>query len=774
MANYKDLESPELEAQQREMQEKRDQKVIDETVRLFDEYRAKRDTWATHAQEDREFRLGKQWTTEQKRVLESRGQSPVVVNRIHPAVETAKAMITANRPAFKCSPREDSDNKMANVMSGMLTYMYDISDGRSIVRQVVDDYYVTGLGYMLVYQDAYADMNKGEVKITEIDPLDVYVDPNSRSRFFDDASNIIISRRFSKNQAAKLYPIFKAAIENANGDEANTYPVTERVEDMAGSIQFPSDVGDVSGDDYVRGFERYEKVQELEFRCYETWTDKEFIHPEEKYREYLQTQVWLVGNDDTPAGSEKILDSEKEAIALITQMKQAQDKMYQGQLEQDYSKYIQYESHMLDKGAIEGEYDAFQPPKKPPLPTIEQASFADLVQSKRLQCVQVTVPRIQISVIIGDTLLYERILPVETYPIVPFVNLHTRTPYPVSDVRMIKPLQQYINKTRSLIIAHATTSTNTKILIPEGSVNMKDFEEKWAQPGVAIAVDMDAGMPIPVQPVPLPNELYRNEETAKSDIDHQLGLFEMMMGNSQAAPQTYKATISLDEFGQRKIKSKLSDIEAGLTRVARVAIPMMQQLYTQEKVFRVIQPNNSIDEYVVNKKLVDDKTNEIEFFNDVGRGRYDVVVVAGSTLPTNRYAELEFYMDAYSKGIIDKQEVLKKTEIFDAPGVLQRGDVIAQMEGALKQAEEQIKSLKGDLQTRDRESVNLKKKVETSKFDAKLDKLSGRAELATKLHEERLGDTLSLVKNALAEAKKAQGKLGTPPKEAPKKKGKKK
>ena len=31
----------------------------------------------------------------------------------------------------------------------------------------------------------------------------------------------------------------------------------------------------------------------------------------------------------------------------------------------------------------------------------------------------------------------------------------------------------------------------------------------------------------------------------------------MMMGNSQAAPQTYKATISLDEFGQRKIKSKI-------------------------------------------------------------------------------------------------------------------------------------------------------------------------------------------------------------------------
>ena len=75
---------------------------------------------------------------------------------------------------------------------------------------------------------------------------------------------------------------------------------------------------------------------------------------------------------------------------------------------------------------------------------------------------------------------------------------------------MVKDLQEYINKTRSLIVAHATTSTNTKILIPSGSVDMQDFEQKWAQPGVAIEVDMDNGAPQPIQPTPLPNTLYQN------------------------------------------------------------------------------------------------------------------------------------------------------------------------------------------------------------------------------------------------------------------------
>ena len=136
---------------------------VNETIDIYQRYSKKRDTWAGEAKEDKEFRLGKQWTTEQADVLKKRGQAPIVVNRIHPAVETAKAMITANRPSFRVAPREDSDKKVANVVSALLSYMYDISDGRTVIRKVVDDYYVAGLGYIQVYQDPMMDMGKGEV-----------------------------------------------------------------------------------------------------------------------------------------------------------------------------------------------------------------------------------------------------------------------------------------------------------------------------------------------------------------------------------------------------------------------------------------------------------------------------------------------------------------------------------------------------------------------------------------------------------------------------------
>ena len=731
---------------------KSNKNIVTDTHDLFDKYSAKRDTWAKHAKEDKEFRLGKQWTKEQREALEARGQAPIVINRIHPAVETAKAMLTSNRPSFRAAPREDSDNKTAQVMSALLSYMYDISDGRSVIRQAVDDYYVMGIGYLQVYQDPMMDNGKGEVCFHDIDPLDVYVDPNSRSRYFDDAENIIVSKLFTKEQAKKLWPMYNKAIDNASSNSGSRVdwnaPASEREDD--GEISFPEDVGRLNNQDYIRGYERYSMIEVDMYRTFEQFSGGEQILESNEYEGYLQQPAWIING-------QILTDGEKAS------------QLYQQLIEQREQQEMQYAQEMSELGY----QDEATIPESDVKIELQEITYADLVQQGQISIVKIRNKRIKQCVIIGDKLLYERVLPIDKYPIIPLMNIHTRTPYPTSDIRMIKGLQEYINKTRSLIIAHATTSTNTKILVPEGSVDMKDFEEKWAQPGVAIPYDPTDGAPVPVQPTPLPNELYQNETSAKSDIDHSLGLYEMMMGNAQAAPDTYKATISLDEFGQRKMKSKLADIEAGLVRVGQVAIPLMQQLYTEQKVFRLIQPNNSISEYVINKKLVDDKTEEIKIINDISVGLYDVIVVSGSTLPSNRYAELEFYMDAYEKGLIDKQEVLKKTEVFDMEGVLERTDVIAQLQSQVQSQEEQIKKLQGDLQSRDREAVNLRKRVEVEKFKADLDQTSNKAKAASTVYEKRLDDTLATIKQQIRDA---ASKTGSPPsggKGAAKKKGKK-
>ncbi len=735
------------------MDEKKTPKVVTETIQLYKDYSKKRDSWAQQAKEDKEFRLGRQWTKEQAEVLEARGQAPIVINRIHPAVESAKAMLTAKRPSFRCAPREDSDNKVAQVMSNLLSYMYDISDGETIIKQAIDDYYVMGVGYINVYQDPYKDMGKGEVCMHDVDPLDVYVDPNSRSKFFDDAENIIISKLFSRDQAKKIYPKYKKEIDDANSEQDFNAPETGRNNES--QVFFPEDVGLLhEQSEYVRGYERYYKLEVPKMRVYEKFSGKEMLMDEPEFMQYMQQPAWIINGN--------IITDERQANEITLQLNQKRE-------EQVYAAKAQIGEQMRQEGF--GPDAEVPEPEIPPV-DVKQVDFQTLIMQKAIDMVRINITRIKQCIIIGETLLYSRILPIENYPIVPLCNLHTRTPYPTSDVRMVKGLQEYINKTRSLIIAHATTSTNTKILVPEGSVDMKDFEEKWAQPGVAIPYDPTDGPPVAVQPSPLPNELYSNEQSAKTDIDHQLGLYELMQGSAGAAPETYKATIALDEFGQRRIKSKLADIEAALCRVGEIAVPLMQQLYNTQKTFRIVNPNNSMSEYVVNQKLVDDKTGELKVINDITVGQYDISVVSGGTLPTNRYAELEFYMDAYQKGLIDKQEVLKKTEVFDMEGVLQRTGTIGQLQSQLKSAQEQIKKLEGDLQTRDREAVNLRKKVEVEKFKSELDKISTKAQASGTVFEKRLDDNLATVKRQIADATKETGSPSSS-KEATKKRKKK-
>ena len=179
-----------------------------------------------------------------------------------------------------------------------------------------------------------------------------------------------------------------------------------------------------------------------------------------------------------------------------------------------------------------------------------------------------------------------------------------------------------------------------------------------------------------------------------------------------------------------------------------------------------------MSEYVVNKRLVDDKTGEIKVMNNITIGKYDVIVVSGSTLPSNRYAELEFYMDAYQKGLIDRQEVLKKTEVFDIEGVMQRTDTIAKLQQQLQQAGETIKSLKGDMQSRDREAVNLRKRIEVEKFKNNLDQVGNKAKAAGTIYEKRLDDSLATIKTQIKNSAKQLSSPSSGSKEAAKRRKK--
>jgi hypothetical protein len=228
-------------------------------------------------------------------------------------------------------------------------------------------------------------------------------------------------------------------------------------------------------------------------------------------------------------------------------------------------------------------------------------------------------------------------------------------------------------------------------------------------------------------------------------IDLNMGIFEMMQGNTEVAPKTSSATMMLEDFGQRRSKSKLRDIEGSLKRLGRVMYNLAKSHYNFKKTFRIVQPNNDLNEYTINKKMYDDKTMELQSIeNDVSIGQFDIRVIGNSTMPSNKWGEWNIYMEAYQAGLIDKVEALKKTDIFDKAGVMQRTDMIAQLQQQLQGAQEQIKKLQGDMQTRDREAVHLRKAAEVEKFKGRLKETESSSKAEQKLQVGRLSNAVKL------------------------------
>ncbi len=71
-------------------------------------------------------------------------------------------------------------------------------------------------------------------------------------------------------------------------------------------------------------------------------------------------------------------------------------------------------------------------------------------------------------------------------------------------------------------------------------------------------------------------------------------------------------------------------------------------------------------------------------------------------------------------------------------------DAVQQLQQQLQGAQEQIKKLSGDLQTRDREAVNLRKQTEVEKFKGRLKEQEQSSKADSKIAVGRLSNAVKL------------------------------
>jgi hypothetical protein len=655
-----------------------------ENQELWQRWRDARSSWDTEARSDIDFYSGNHYTTDESDDLSSVNQAAVPMDRIGPAVEKLKSIITATPPAFTVIPREDSDAKLSKIWRVILGYCWELSSGDMHMKQAIHDYAVTGLGYLYAYLDSESDFGRGDIKFTSVNPFRVYVPPSSRDRFFDDADSIILSTILTEEQVLRLYPELGPQIDPETGEE-----IEGLIKDI--STHFDEDYPSAQNKNSI----------------YTVYPDasRDLDYGESEYYQILERFF-----------------KTKVPFYRIVDVRTQEEQVLSGP---EFQQFLADNPDVFESGLME---------------------YAEVLQN-----------RVGVIASVGEVVLYESILNIEIYPIIPLPNVYTGTPYPRSDVSRARPMQRLLNKLWSLAISHAQASAGLKLLVPLGSVeNIGDLERDWANPNAVIEVDSSQGEPHYPSPTPLAAEFYRLIQTAEHYIDFTFGLPELMHGFSEDAPETVRGTEKMISLGAERPKSKLRDIEFGISRLGRVMYGLGKSHYSYQKMFRLAQPNNDLSEITVN--LYDDVSGTLM---DIAKDKYnvnqhDITIAPGSTLPTSKWAEYNVYLEAFQLGIVDREEVLKKNpEIFDKEGILQRTGEIQQLQGMVQQLESQVKDLQGDLQTARRESVADRKRVEVEKFKSKLSNVESDAKATNKVQAEKLAGAVKLA------AEKSKNMMGS-------------
>lgn len=272
---------------------------------LYRQWRDARSEWDTEARKDIDFYLGNHFTAEESDELSQRNQADIPMDRVSAAIEKFKAVLTSRPPAFTITPREDSDVQVATLWRTIMGYVWQKSDGDWQMKQAIQDYATTGMGYLYAYIDRESDFGRGDVKFTYLDPFRVYASPSSRDRWFGDSDGLILSTILTGEQVVNLYPELNDTVDPNTGEEIpgiirdisgftyedEDYPSSQNTNSM--NVFTPAEVKDK---DYFQVkkyqiLERFYKIKVPFYRIIDMQNQEEEILSQEEYAKMMSENV---------------------------------------------------------------------------------------------------------------------------------------------------------------------------------------------------------------------------------------------------------------------------------------------------------------------------------------------------------------------------------------------------------------------------------------------------------------------------------------------------
>ena len=729
---------------------KRIDKTAERVKELFDAVSSEeRNQWEYINKKGYDFAHDNQLTHAEKQALEEQGMPTFTINRMLPVVEMLNFYATANNPRWQAVGAEGSDSDVAAVFSNIADYIWYNSNGQSLYSNAINDAITKSLGYLLVSVDPDADRGMGEVIIQQPDPFDVYIDHKSRDLLFRDAAFIMIRKIVPKSHLINNFPDAKRKILAASSDNETNISFSEKAVDADQKDFHYKDISstgepDSEDSELIEFFEVYEKEKIAYMNIFYR------VPPPKELLQQIAQEAMEQVKDMQEEMEVAYLEKERELVGFVKE-----GQMLPERAELELKKMKEDMAAQIENAQIEIRHKLQEQASQVENKVVSEKEFKLLSKNEEFSKNLVDAIRfhentVKQTCVVGDKTLYEKYLPITEYPLVPIHYKWTGPPFPISAVSPLIGKQRELNKAHQLMVHNASLGSSLRWMYEEGSIDT-DYWEKFASaPGALLPKRAGFENPTPVMPFQLNNAFFSLTQTGKQDMEYLAGIYSSMQGDVGAtADMPYRGMLAMDEYGTRRIKYWLKHgVEPALAQIGYIVKEYSQAVYTAHKVFRVIQPNNESVSVEINVPIYNDFGQAIEKWRDYSSAKFDIRIVAGSTLPVNRWAYLEELKSLMQMGVIDDMAVLAETDIRNKDKIAQRKSLYSQLQSQIQQMEEAMSDKEGTIETLERQlvqagiknkvmqgDVEVNKKVEAIKSD--LDRNRFEQEAASRLMREK-------------------------------------
>lgn len=199
-----------------------------------------------------------------------------------------------------------------------------------------------------------------------------------------------------------------------------------------------------------------------------------------------------------------------------------------------------------------------------------------------------------------------------------------------------KPAQKGYNYARNAMLERHMLATKAPWLIalkqiPAAFKHMWETANKKNWPFLPYDPQPNAPLPVRTDPPQLDAAAYQESLVSSDDMKATTGIYDAQLG-AKSNETSGVAIAKRDAQGDTATYVYIDNMEAAISTTGRILIDLIPHYYSDERVIRIIGEDGEIERFeAINKLMPDGGT-----WNDVSRGKFDVVVSTGPAYATRR------------------------------------------------------------------------------------------------------------------------------------------